>query len=87
MVIDYVEVPEERRGFHVSQCLVWGIARIFRGDIVALTPARMTQGGSDELDELVEDIVKFEGLGRHWERAGFVRLPETDVMLLPIGNR
>jgi hypothetical protein len=48
------------------------------------TPTRMTRGGSDDL---VEDIVKFEGLRRHWERAGFVRVPDTDVMMLPLGAR
>ena len=44
LIIDYVEVPEGQRGFHVSHCLVWGIAHIFRNDIIALTPARMTSG-------------------------------------------
>jgi hypothetical protein len=84
VIIDYVEVPEEHRGFHVSLGLVWGIGHIFRSDIVALTPARMTRGGSDDL---VEDIVKFDGLHRHWERAGFVRVPDTDAMMLPLGSR
>lgn len=31
--------------------------------------------------------MKFEGLRRHWERAGFVRVPDTDVMMLPLGSR
>lgn len=68
----------------MNHSLVLGVGRIFRNDIVALTPARMASG---EQNDLVEDIVQFEGLCRHWERAGFVRLPDTDVMLLPIGRR
>lgn len=44
----------------------------------------MTRGGSDDL---MEDIVKFDGLCRHWARAGFVRIPDTDVMLLPMERR
>ena len=84
VIIDYVEVPEEHRGARASQALVRGVGRIFRSDIVALTPARMTRGGSEDL---MADIITFEGLLRHWARAGFVRLPETDVMLLPIERR
>jgi hypothetical protein len=84
VIIDFVEVPEEHRGFRASHALVRGVGAIFRSDIVALTPARMTWGGSDQL---VEDIEKFDGLCRHWGRAGFVRVPNTDVMLLPMRVR
>ncbi|MFF1572313.1 hypothetical protein ACFVWR_06155 [Leifsonia sp. NPDC058292] len=50
---------QEHRGSRISHHFVRGIGRVFREDILALTPARMTTG---ESDELVEDIVKFEGL-------------------------
>ncbi|MBO1739319.1 hypothetical protein [Leifsonia sp. TF02-11] len=49
VIIDYVEVPEEHRGARASHALVRGVGRIFRSDIVALTPARMTRGGSEDL--------------------------------------
>jgi hypothetical protein len=84
VIIDYVEVPEEHRGARLSHALVRGVGRVFRSDIVALTPARISRGGSDDL---MEDIVKFEGLCRHWARTGFVRVPDTDVMLLPMERR
>lgn len=81
--IDFVEVLEENRGSRVSHDFVRGIGRVFCSDIVALTPARMSRGDSDEL---VEDIVKFVGFRCYWERVGFVRLPDTDVMTLPLGS-
>ncbi|WP_223692181.1 hypothetical protein [Leifsonia poae] len=84
VIIDFVEVLEEHRGSRVSHDFVRGIGRIFRSDIVALIPASISH---DDSDELVVDIVKFEGLRRHWERAGFVRVPDTDVMMLPFGKR
>jgi len=84
VIIDFVEVLEEHRGSRISHDFVRGIGRVFRRDILALTPARMSQGDSDEL---VEDILKLEGLRRHWARVGFVRLPDTDVMMLPLGSR
>jgi hypothetical protein len=84
VIVDFIEVVEEHRGSRISYDFVRGIGRVFREDIVALTPARVSVG---DADELVEDIVKFEGLRRHWERAGFVRVPDTDVMMLPLGSR
>ncbi|MCI0155736.1 hypothetical protein KNO15_03370 [Leifsonia shinshuensis] len=84
VIVDYIEVVEEYRGFRISHDFIRGIARIFRDDLIALTPARMAGGDSDEL---VEDVLQFEGLLRHWERIGFVQVPETDVMLLPRGKR
>jgi hypothetical protein len=84
VIVDFIEVLEEHRGSRISHDFVRGIGRVFREDIIALTPARVSVG---DADELVEDIVKFEGLRRHWESAGFVRVPDTDVMMLPLGSR
>lgn len=84
VVINFAEVIEEHRGSRVSHNLARGIGRIFRSDIIALIPTGLSLDASGKL---VEDPATFEGLRRHWEGAGFVRIPGTDVMVLPFDAR
>lgn len=84
LVIDFVSVAEEHRGARVSHAFVRGIAHIFRSDIVALIPADMS---TDDGGKFIVDKAKRRGLRRHWKRGGFVRVPGTQVMILPLGDR
>lgn len=79
VIIDFVEVPDEHQGFRFSHAFVRGIARTFRRDIIALIPALMS---GEDADEFVMDLLALEGLRRHWERAGIVQIPGSDVMVL-----
>lgn len=84
LVVDFVSVAEEHRGSRVSHAFVRGIAHIFRSDIIALIPAGMS---TDDEGKLFVDKAKRRGLRRHWKRGGFVRVPGTQVMILPLGDR
>lgn len=77
VIVDWIEVVEEHRGSLVSHDLVRGIGRVFHEDLVALSPTELAEEG----------VVRFEALRRYWERAGFVRVPETEVLMLPLGSR
>jgi hypothetical protein len=84
IIVDFVSVMEEHRGARLSHALVRGIAHIFRSDIVALVPASMS---TDHAGKLFVDGPKRRGLRRHWKRGGFVGVPGTEVMILPLGER
>jgi hypothetical protein len=84
LVVDFVGVPEALRGSQLSIALVRGVAHIFRSDIVALIVASLSSGPDGELRQ---DLTKRDGLHRHWARGGFVPVPDTDVMVLPIDAR
>lgn len=84
LIIDFVGVPEEHRGRKVSHAFVRGIAHIFRGEVVALLPASLS---TDEHGELRKNKEKLAALTKHWKQCGFVKVPKTKVMVLPIGER
>ncbi|MFG6402466.1 hypothetical protein [Microbacterium sp. P04] len=84
VVLDFVGVPREKRGSQLSHALARGIAYIFRNDIVALIP---DANGVDEAGRVVSDRMKEAGLRSHWERGGFITVPGTSVMMLPLSVR
>lgn len=84
LIVESVVVVEAHRGSRLSHAFVRGIAHIFRSDIVALLPDNMSIG---ESGDLIVDVPKLEGLRRHWAAGGFIQVPETEVMILPLGNR
>jgi len=82
-IIDFIGVDPEHRGSRFSHALAHGIAHIFRGDVIALLPANLSTTDG----RLKFGAAKEAGLRRHWGRAGFVSIPETDVMMLPFAAR
>ncbi|MGX9346877.1 hypothetical protein [Microbacterium sp. KNMS] len=84
LVLDFVGVPSDLRGSRLSHALVRGVAHIFRSDVVALLVSSLSTGPDGKLSY---DAEKRNGLLRHWQRIGFVSVPDTDVMVFPLGDR
>lgn len=84
LVLDFVGVPQDVRGSRLSHVLVHGVAHIFRSDVVALIVSSLSTGPDGELRH---DKQKRDGLQGHWKRGGFVPIPDSDVMVLPLGDR
>ena len=83
-VISSIEVDDAAVGSLVTHSLVRGVARVFDGDTIALVIAGAfaVSGSAPALDA--------PGLAArraHWAQIGFVDIPGTASMLLPVGAR
>lgn len=58
--------------------------RVFGNDIIALMPS---QPSWDADGEIVGDQIKHRALVKHWRAMGFVSIPGTDTLLLPLSAR
>ncbi|KQM40237.1 hypothetical protein [Microbacterium sp. Leaf203] len=77
-VIASVDVHDDVNGTALSHELVRSIARVFDGDSIALLGTRRC--GADESTD--------PWLGHaHWAAIGFVDIPGTTSMILPVGSR
>ncbi|WP_144782192.1 hypothetical protein [Microbacterium sp. BH-3-3-3] len=77
-VIAAVDVHDDVNASALSHELVRSIARVFDGDTIALLGTRRC--GADESTD--------PWLGRaHWAAIGFVDIPGTTSMILPVGSR
>ncbi|MDZ5143344.1 MULTISPECIES: hypothetical protein [Microbacterium] len=77
-VIASIHVEDARQGPSLSHELVRSIARVFDGDTIALLTARRT--GNDGATGFWADRA-------HWAAIGFVDIPGTTSMILPVGAR
>lgn len=77
-VISSVHVEDSRDGPSLSHELVRRIARVFDGDTITLLTARRT--GDDGATGFWADRA-------HWAAIGFVDIPGTMSMILPVGSR
>ena len=84
VILDFVSVPEQHRGSKSSHALARGVAYIFRSDLVALIPAELSQ---DTTGQIIRDAPKEAALRSHWRRGGFLEIPGTSVLMLPLGGR
>jgi len=77
-VIASIDVDDGVNASALSHELVRSIARVFDGDTIALLGTRR-RGADDSTDPW---------LGRaHWAAIGFVDIPGTTSMILPVGSR
>lgn len=83
-IIYSVDVREDARGRKLSHELVRSLTRVFGNDIIALQPSRAAVTPDDEL---VEDQVTHRAQLKHWREMGFVTIPGTGSMLLPLSAR
>lgn len=83
-IVYFVEVREDARGRKLSHELVRSFSRVFGNDIIALQPSRVSH---DADGDLLEDQVKHQALIKHWRAMGFVAIPGTDSMMLPLSAR
>ncbi|MDU0344316.1 hypothetical protein RWH44_01255 [Microbacterium sp. KSW2-29] len=83
-VISSVDVDDAAIGSLVSHTLVRGIARVFDGDTIAilLAGAFPPSAGGPVVDPA--DVAERRA---HWASIGFVDIPGTAAMLLPVGSR
>lgn len=84
VIVYSVEVREDARGRKLSHELVRSLSRVFGNDIIALKPSAASYAADGEI---VEDQVKQRALIRHWSEMGFVSIPGSDSMLLPLSAR
>lgn len=83
-IVYSVTVREDARGRRLSHELVRYLTRVFGNDIIALMPSRASW---DADGEIVEDQIKHRALLKHWRAMGFVSIPGTDTLLLPLSAR
>lgn len=79
-----VDVDDAAVGSLVSHTLVRGVARVFDGDTIAiLLPGAFPSPAGGP----VVDPADLTARRAHWASIGFVDIPGTAAMLLPVGSR
>ncbi len=83
-VISSVDIDAAGVGSLVSHALVRGVARVFDGDTIAIL---LTAAFPAAMGGPVVDPADVAARRAHWASIGFVDIPGTAAMLLPVGSR
>jgi hypothetical protein len=84
VIVDDIDVREQLRRRELGHRIVQAIGRVFRSDIVALEPEGCSVGPEGTV---VRDELKRRNEVCHWRDVGFMLVPDTRVMMRPMGAR